>query len=144
MENHIQRWKIYVHVYILAISVDVSCFSKIAEALANAPWFPRKMADLDKAANRVLMYGSELDADHPVRMVVMSCLLVIGLTELIPIFNNFDFVCQGFKDKVYRQRRTIFADIAMAYKQWVAQRPSSIPPPHWAVPVSDSTISTSQ
>ena len=34
--------------------------------LSSVPWFPRKIRELDRFANQILSYGSELDSDHPV------------------------------------------------------------------------------
>ncbi|KAJ3100967.1 hypothetical protein HDU97_001723 [Phlyctochytrium planicorne] len=53
----------------------------------NVPWFPRKIADLDTFADKVLSYGEELDSDHP-----------------------------GFLDKAYRLRREEITRIAKTYR----------------------------
>lgn len=120
------------------------CFS--SAEMENVPWFPKKISDLDKCANRVLMYGSDLDADHPVsaeNLPELRPLQVHRGTFKIHCFVYSLFEChfcciinilklcwcqcltplhcslflQGFKDNVYRKRRKYFADLAMSYKQ---------------------------
>uniref|UniRef100_A0A8C6UW86 Phenylalanine-4-hydroxylase n=1 Tax=Neogobius melanostomus TaxID=47308 RepID=A0A8C6UW86_9GOBI len=99
--------------YEFFISVDPSCSQALDEAIDSLrtqisghvhelsrnkkkdtelwedilPWFPNDIQDLDRFANQILSYGSELEADHP-----------------------------GFTDSVYRVRRKEFADIAYNYK----------------------------
>lgn len=67
--------------------VEVRKISGESSSVSEVPWFPRKLADLDEFANRVLAYGEELDADHP-----------------------------GFTDPNYIKRRKEIASIAQAYR----------------------------
>ncbi|XP_003373850.1 protein henna [Trichinella spiralis] len=49
----------------IAENVTIQTFGPIHECNDVVPWFPKKIKDLDLFADRVLTYGSELDADHP-------------------------------------------------------------------------------
>ncbi|KAL6434581.1 hypothetical protein ACFW04_006146 [Cataglyphis niger] len=85
----------------------------------DMPWFPRKISDLDRA-QKVLMYGSELDADHPVRFSynfhACEMLLQQLLLEFMLTLTKLTLQLQGFKDPVYRKRREEFAEIAYNYR----------------------------
>ncbi|KAI9355393.1 Biopterin-dependent aromatic amino acid hydroxylase-domain-containing protein [Zopfochytrium polystomum] len=70
-----------------AINVTTGDSDAMEPHYHGVPWFPRKIADLDTFADKVMSYGAELDADHP-----------------------------GFLDPQYRARRAEITEIAKTYR----------------------------
>ncbi len=76
---------------------DLKAFPELRAQMLHAQhtkktiWFPRRMADLDNFASRVMAYGADLDADHP-----------------------------GFKDEAYRRRRLEITTLARSFRTGMA------------------------
>ncbi|KAJ3115714.1 hypothetical protein HK098_006876 [Nowakowskiella sp. JEL0407] len=69
------------------VSIGTSDADFPEEAIQSVPWFPRKIADLDSFADRVVAFGADLDSNHP-----------------------------GFIDSEYRARRAEITNLARNYK----------------------------
>ncbi|KAK3603535.1 hypothetical protein CHS0354_027955 [Potamilus streckersoni] len=66
---------------------ELRTITKTLSIQESQPWFPKRIEELDRFANKVLSAGAELQADHP-----------------------------GFSDDVYKARRKEIAQIAINYR----------------------------